>query len=277
MKKIYLRLLDSKAGQLSLTKTIVNSLVLWCEQSSRRSTLSLPSSFHSYLPQKRRCSLHATPNHRNNLLSQQVTHFDEFNNHTLPTPFRRNASTSTLDLVDDVDVMSAKSNHRAISINKDKSCVSNKLDFNNICGMMRLSAGGKNKEVNSRESLHRLGRLKPAKNIYYIEERKDDEPNIFIIDPSTIDKHKRLHQLQKSLEDVRIHKMNNSHPAPACTADCDANIGWNFMDRNYYGSRTLPRDFARRNIRPGLDNLLNIPQPDSKEMNRWDMCAKRTD
>lgn len=228
---------------------------------------SLVLTFHSYLPQKSRCSLHAAPNHRNNLLSQQVTHFDEFNNHTLPTPFRRNASTSTLDFEgeNDGDIVSAKSNHRTININKDKSCVSNKLDFNNICGMMRAN---KSKESNSRDSLHRLGRLKPAKNIYYIEERKDDEPNIFIIDPSTINKHKRFHQLQKSLEDVRIHKMNNSQHVPSCTTDCDANIGWNFMDRNYYGSRTLPRDFSRRNVRPGLDNLLNISQPDSNEMNR---------
>lgn len=127
---------------------------------------------------------------------------------------------------------------------------------------MRMSASGKSREASSRESLHRLGRLKPAKNIYYIEERKDDEPNIFIIDPSTINKHKRFHQLQKSLEDIRINKRNNTQPLPPCIDDCDAKIGF------YYGSRTLPRDFARRNIRPGLENLFNNTQPDSKETNR---------
>lgn len=125
------------------------------------------------------------------------------------------------------------------------------------------STAGKSKETNAR-----CGRLK-AKNIYYIEERKDEEPNIFIIDPNTINKHnKKFHQLQKSLEDIRIHKMNNQQATPACNNDCDATIGWNFMDRNYYGSRTLPRDFARRNIRPGLDNLLNNIPPNTNDVDR---------
>jgi hypothetical protein len=195
----------------------------------------------------------------NNLVSnqhkQQVTHFDDFNHHVQQTPFKRNASTSTLDLVHgdaDGDSSSAKSNHRAIT--KDKSSVSNKI--NNICGMM-----GKSKEGDS------FRRLKPAKNVYYIEERKDEEPNIFIIDPATVNKHKKFHQVQKSLEDVRIHKLNNnSQYSQACDNECDATIGWNFMDRNYYGSRTLPRDFSR--ARPSLDNLLNNFQQHSSEVNR---------
>lgn len=227
--------------------------------------LTLPCfPFLRYLPQKR-CSLHALPITRspssdgfNNLLSSkhshQVPHFNELNHQQ--TTFKRNASTSTLDLVgeNDGDVTSGKSNHRTINTTKDKSGVSNKLDFNNMCGMMR---SGKSKETNVCDSVRRL---KPAKNIYYIEERKDDEPNIFIIDPTTINRHKKLHQLQKSLEDVRTHKMNNSQQA-AYNGECDATVGWNFMDRNYYGSRTLPRDFARRNIRPSLDNLLGSFNP----------------
>lgn len=216
----------------------------------------------------------------NNLLSQQVTHFDDFQRHSLQTSsFKRNASTSTLDLVgeNDADVVSTKSNHRTLNIGKDKSSASNKLDFNNICGMMRSSTSSKSKEANVMENLQRAGRLKPAKNIYFIEERKDDEPNIFIIDPATIHKHKRFHQLQKSLEDIRIHKMKNNSSTSSNNNiaqaeqgyenDCDANIGWNFMDRNYYGSRTLPRDFARRNVRPSLDNLLNVHQ-NATEINR---------
>lgn len=196
-----------------------------------------------------------------------MPHFDEFNHHTLHTPFKRNASTSTLDLVGESgggDGSSGKSNHRTM---KDKSGVSNKLDFNNICGMMRSSASGKSKETNINENLRRL---KPAKNIYYIEERRDEEPNIFIIDPATIDKHKKFHQLQKSLEDVRLHKMNNGPQATgqSYNNDCDATIGWNFMDRNYYGSRTLPRDFSRRNVRPSLDNLLDNFHQHSSEADR---------
>lgn len=132
--------------------------------------------------------------------------------------------------------------------------------------MMR-STVGKSKETNVKENIQRLGRLKPAKNIYYIEDRKDDEPNIFIIDPATIHKHKKFQQLQKSLEDIRIHKMNNNSQAPEYNND-DANIGWNFMDRNYYGSRTLPRDFARRNIRPSLGNFLHNAQQNANEMDR---------
>lgn len=227
--------------------------------------------FHRFLPQ-RRCSLHALAGNRkaaegdgfNNLLSKQrtpqVTHFDEFNHQVPQTSFKRNASTSTLDLVHgdvDGDASSMKSNHRAIT--KDKSSVSNKI--NNICGMM-----GKSKETNNGDSS--LRRLKPAKNVYYIEERKDEEPNIFIIDPQTINKHKKLHQVRKSLEDVRIHKLNNSQVGEAYDNECDATIGWNFMDRNYYGSRTLPRDFSRRNTRPSLDNLLNNFQQHSSEVDR---------
>lgn len=193
--------------------------------------------------------------------AQQAEHFDEFNHRPQQQQqmaFKRNASTSTLDLVGesaDGDAGSAKSNHRAISIAKDKSSVGNKLDFNNICGMMRSSAG-RSKDTNVTENVRRL---KPAKNIYYIEERKDDEPNIFIIEPAAVNKHKKFHQLQKSLEDVRSHKVNNNGTQPAGVGyngdDCD--VGWNFMDRNYYGSRTLPRDFSRRNVRPSLDNLLD--------------------
>lgn len=174
------------------------------------------------------------------LLSQHAHHFDELNQ----PPFRRNASTSTLDLVGEGaggDNSSANSHHRTVNIAKDKSGSSNKLDFNNICGMMR-----------SRDPKDCPRRFKPAKNVYYIEERKDDEPSIFIIDPTTVSKHRKCHQTQKSLEDVRIHKVNSGQPP-----DCDATIGWNFMDRNYYGSRTLPRDFARRNVRPSLDNMLH--------------------
>lgn len=201
----------------------------------------------------------------NNTPSLQVPKFDEFHHHTRQTSFKRNASTSTLDLVgeSDGDVMSANSNHRTINMVKDKSSVSNKLDFNNICGMMRSTAS-KSKEMN----VQRLGRLKPAKNIYFIEERKDDEPNIFIIDPATIHKHKKFHQLQKSLEDVRINKTNSIPVGVEYNNDCDANIGWNFMDRNYYGSRTLPRDFSRRNIRPSLDNLVGDVQRNANEIDR---------
>lgn len=204
----------------------------------------------------------------NNLLAAQVPRFDEFNHQTPSTPFRRNASTSTLDLVGEGsgDGASAKSNHRAINIARDKSSVSNKLDFNNICGMVRSSLG-KAKETNGNENVHRMGRLTPAKNVYFIEEPKDEEPNIFIIDPATINRHKKYHQLQKSLEDIRLHKMNNA-AAAVCNNDCDATDGWSFMDRNYYGSRTLPRDFARRVIRPGLENLLNNSHLAPDETNR---------
>lgn len=258
---------------VSIEFSKVLRILLNCKQISHISA-------RRYLPQQRRCSLHSTPNNRkpptcdgfNNLVSskhsQQVSqHFDEFNHHASQTPFRRNASTSTLDLVgeNNGDVMSGKSNHRAINITKDKSSVSNKLDFNNICGMMR-SSSNKSKETNVSENVRRL---KPAKNIYYIEERQDEEPNIFIIDPATINKHKKFHQLQKSLEDVRMHKMNNSQAGSTYNSDCDANVGWNFMDRNYYGSRTLPRDFSRRNVRPSLDNLLDNFHQHSSEPERW--------
>jgi hypothetical protein len=231
------------------------------------------TNIHRFMPQQpRRCSLHATPSNRklevgdkfNNLLSNQHkqhgTQFDEFNHRIQQqAPFKRNASTSTLDLVHgdtDGDSLSGKSNHRVIT--KDKSSVSNKI--NNFCGIRN----SKSKESNIGDSFRRL---KSAKNVYYIEERKDEEPNIFIIDPTTVNKHKKFHQVRKSLEDVRIHKINNSSQyTEAYENKCD---GWNFMDRNFYGSRTLPRDFSRRTIRPSLDNLLNNSQQQhSSEVNR---------
>lgn len=130
------------------------------------------------------------------------------------------------------------------------------------------STVSKSKEPNVKETLHRLGRLKPAKNVYYIEERKDDEPNIFIIDPATVHKHKKLQELQKSLEDVRVHKIKNIPLVTQEHDDADIQIGWNFMDRNYYGSRTLPRDFARQNVRPSLGNFLNNAQQNANEIDR---------
>lgn len=177
--------------------------------------------------------------------------FEGFNH----VPFTRNASTSTLDLdneLDDGDSMSLKSNHRMM---KDKSG-SNKLDFNNICGMMRSS--GKSKECNG--IYHRT--MKPARNIYYIKDQADEEePNIFIVDPRFYKNRKCA--LQKSLEDIRMQKMNNNsygrhyhHDTISCGGS-----GWNnSMDRNYYGSKTLPRDFSRPKhgtARPSLDEFLN--------------------
>jgi len=214
--------------------------------------------------------------------------FDEFN-HTASSYnlqaeqfARRNASTSTMEDLDseNADSMSGRNhNHRLAgtiknSSAKDKS--GNKLDFNNICGISMKSSMAKPKDTNIKDNLTtsfngRVGKLKPAKNVYYIEDHtKDEDHNIFIIDPHTINKHKRYNQMQKSLEDIRMHKLTNMQSCNAArygnnneacaNDDDDVHIGWNFMDRNYYGSRTLPRDFGvlrNRNVRPSLDNLLD--------------------
>lgn len=262
-------------------------------------------SYSSYIPQKSiHCSLHTTSsnsnvkhmnerfnissNNSNNNLplrykqhQQQHQHqqrtildssnrFDAFNH----VPLTRNASTSTLDLdneLDDGDPMSMQqSNHRMM---RDKSGGNNKLDFNNICGMMRSN---KTKDCNA--NLNMYHRMKPAKNIYYIKDQHDDEePNIFIVDPRFYKNRKCA--LQKSLEDIRMQKTNNNsssnnninnayarhyHHDTASGAACN---GWNnFSDR----SKTLPRDFARQkhNARPSLGNFLDNFHQDTSEA-RW--------
>jgi hypothetical protein len=254
---------------------------LWFMLSRSPFFLSLCSCCYCrYIPQKS-CSLHTSANgklpngqcYNNSAMSfrpkQQQQHhqqqhhqqrpvmpgrFDAFNH----VPFTRNASTSTLDMdgseLDDGgggDSMSLKSNHRGMM--KDKA--GNKLDFNNICGMM-----SKSKECNA-SVYHRA--MKPPRNIYYIKDQpEEDEPNIFIVDPRFYKNRKCA--LQKSLEDIRMQKMNNNshgrhyhHDTISCGS---GGGGWNgIMDRNYYGSKTLPRDFARQkqNARPSLGNFLD--------------------
>lgn len=192
--------------------------------------------------------------------SQQVSNipppplFSEFNNTRYQTnqPFTRNVSTSTLDLDNQKDCgvseSAMKNNHRRVTeikISKDKSNVGgNKMDF---CGMMKSS-----KE--SPSVVNRMAKLRPAKNVYYIEDdTKDADTNIFIIEPHTTDRHQKFQHMRKSLEDIRLHKM------PEIIGQCNGHDAWNFMERNRNsGSRTLPRDFAiRRNLRPSLDNLMD--------------------
>lgn len=161
----------------------------------------------------------------------------------------RNASTSTLDLVnssENGDGKSQKNNQRAIT--KNKSSVSSKLDFNNFFGMMRRggkdSSSAKN-ETSPQHHVQRVGRLKAAKNVYFIDEPREDEPNIFIIDADTINKHKRFQCTRKSLEDIHNNETTFEQEP------------WSFASRSSYGSRTLPRDFCRRNVRASLHNFLD--------------------
>lgn len=183
--------------------------------------------------------------------------FDEENFHQNSSTLKmRNASTSTLDLVNSSDGggdgKSGKNNQRA-SI-KNKSSVSSKLDFNNFFGMMRRGSNTTKTEPTQKSPHHahqqqRVGRvLKPAKNVYFIDEPREDEPNIFIIDAETINnKHKRIQYMRKSLEDIHNHEQSVSEEP------------WSFASRNSYGSRTLPRDFCRRNVRMSLHNFLDTP------------------
>jgi hypothetical protein len=183
-----------------------------------------------------------------------ITTFDEQNFHENSTMLKmRNASTSTLDLVnssENGDGKSGKNNQRVKS---------SKLDFNNFFGRMKRGSTTTSTTKNEiQKSPHhvlqqqqRVGRvLKPAKNVYFIDEPREDEPNIFIIDAETINnKHKRIQYMRKSLEDIHNHeqslnKVNDYEP-------------WNFASRNSYGSRTLPRDFCRRNVRTSLHNFLD--------------------
>lgn len=195
----------------------------------------------------------------------------------------RHASTSTLDLLNSSESGDEKSkhdNHHCAITTKNKSGVSNKLDFNNFFGMMKKgkdfcskkSAFASSESHNYTESLnnppsshhvhsHRVGRLKPAKNVYFIDEPKE-EPNIFIIDAESINKHKRVHYARKSMEDIFNHSHGEYHHRKSFADERDE--PWNFASRTAYASRTLPRDFCRRNARAGLhgvfDNYHQHPQ-----------------
>ena len=243
--------------------------------------LCLFSSSFRYIPRNNlHCSLHTTssaisPNVKvtNDYLSMPLrtaksphhhhvmdatNRFNAFNH----VPFTRNASTSTLDLdneLDDGDLMSGKSNRRIL---KDKSN-NNKLDFNNICGMMRSN---KSKDCNANSNMYH--RIKPAKNIYYIknDQNDEDEPNIFIVDPRFYKNRKCA--LQKSLEDIRMQKLNNTYSSSSQYRHHNACNGWNntLTDRGFCGSKTLPRDFTRpKQVRPSLGNFLENFYQESNE------------
>lgn len=169
-------------------------------------------------------------------------------------PFTRNASTSTLDLdneASDGDCMSMKSS-RSTRLSKDKSS-NNKLDFNNICGMMRSS---KSKDCNAHANpCHRS--MKSTKSIYYIKDQNDeDEPNIFIVDPRFYKNRKCA--LRKSLEDIRMQKINNTYSSSSQYRHLNACDGSSHLDRGFCGSKTLPRDFTRpkQARRPSLGSFL---------------------
>lgn len=194
-----------------------------------------------------------SPHHH---IMNPTNRFNAFNH----VPFTRNASTSTLDLDnehDDGDCMSGKSNRNRIV--KDKS-TNNKLDFNNICGMMRSN---KSKDCNANSNMYH--RIKPAKNIYYIKDQnEEEEPNIFIVDPRFYKNRKCA--LQKSLEDIRMQKINNTYTSPSQYHHHNTCNGWNhaLMDRSFHGSKTLPRDFTRpKHIRPSLGSFLENFQQDA--------------
>lgn len=201
-----------------------------------------------------------------------------FGNET-PTFRMRHASTSTLDLLNSNESGDDKSkldNHQCAITTKNKSGVSNKLDFNNFFGMMRkgkdfcskksaCAAESHNhadiqKDASSTHHVHshRVGRLKAAKNVYFIDEPKD-EPNIFIIDADSINKHKRVHYARKSLEDVFNHNSHADHHHRKQFTD-DRDEPWNFANRTSYASRTLPRDFCRRNARAALHDVFDNHQ-----------------
>lgn len=224
---------------------------------------------YSYIPRNNfHCSMHTLPANlkvTNDCLNMPLrmksphhhaaaNRFNAFNH----VPFTRNASTSTLDLDsngrdDGGDCVSIKSSRNRIV--KDKSANNSKLDFNNICGMMR-SNKSKDRHVNS-NTYHRI---KPAQNIYYIKDQNDgEEPNIFIVDPRFYKNRKCA--LQKSLEDIRMQKINNTYSSAYRHQPANVNCkGYSHQafDRGFCGSKTLPRDFSRpKHVRPSLSNFLD--------------------
>lgn len=161
-------------------------------------------------------------------------------------PFTRNASTSTLDLDNELDcagdAVSRKNKERRLAKGH------NLLDFNNICGINVRSNKSK-AACNSNSNAQQ--RATPSRNIYYIRDYNDlNEPNVFIVDPR-FHKNRKL-ALQKSLEDIRLH---NSHVRQQHYHH-DSCMGSAMINRS---AKTLPRDFSRpkcHSSRPSLENFL---------------------
>ena len=244
--------------------------------------------------QNRRCSVHSNNLTKslgeifNNLpvmsqQHQQQPQFQEFNhtryNHQQQNQFRTVSTSTDLDIETDGDTESTN-NQRKIPIIKlinDKTNNNNgQIDFNNICGMIKTATTKSKENIvkeqqcpnNVNNNYNKTPSKMKSKSVYYIEDTsKDDDHNIFIIDPQTLHKHKRMRQQSMhSMEDM--HKLSNmqlsghGHYNNSNNTNNNHNgsniIGWNIIDRNACGSRTLPRDFMmRRNMRPSLDNLLD--------------------
>lgn len=224
----------------------------------------------------------------NNLptMSQQQPQFEEFNhtryNQQQQNQFRTVSTSTDLDVEIDGDTESTNNQRKipTIKMIKDNgNNNNNKIDFNNMCGMMKTTTTKSKENIvndqqqqqcpnNVNNNYNRTPSKIKSKNIYYVEDTsKDDDHNIFIIDPQTMHKHKRMRQQSMhSMEDM--HKLtnmqlsghgyyNNSNNNINNNHNGSDIIGWNIVDRNACGSRTLPRDFMmRRNMRPSLDNLL---------------------
>ncbi|CAO1387021.1 unnamed protein product [Diamesa serratosioi] len=238
--------------------------------------------------------------HHQHHQQHQRPQFEEFNhtryNHQQQNQFRTVSTSTDLDVEIEGDTESTN-NQRKIPIikmindktnvgsnnnNNNNSNINNsnnntgKIDFNNMCGMIKTTTTKSKENIvkeqqcqnNVNNNYNRTPSKMKSKNIYYIEDTsKDDDHNIFIIDPQTLHKHKRMRQQSMhSMEDM--HKLtnmqlnghgyyNNSNNTNNNHNGSDI-IGWNIIDRNACGSRTLPRDFMmRRNMRPSLDNLLD--------------------
>lgn len=161
-------------------------------------------------------------------------------------PLTRNASTSTLDLDNELN---STGDSLSRNKNKERSTGHNILDFNNICGLNVRS--NKSRACNSNSNAQRSKHQQPSRNIYYIRDYNDlNEPNVLIVDPRF---HKnRSCALQKSLEDIRLH---NSHVRQHYHAH-DTCMGNAMINRSV---KTLPRDFSRpkcHSTRPSLENFL---------------------
>jgi hypothetical protein len=191
--------------------------------------------------------------------------FDEFkqtkSSYHLQLPLTRTVSTST-------DIFENETNGDNQTKNaKANGTTTNKTELNNICGIMKNS--NKSKENICRNNIQNCGNNSnsrattpkcKAKNIYYIEDtNEEDPPNIFIIDPQTLERHRRVRHMptNKSLEDFRTHKLMSHHLRNTGNYFGEHEQENYNYDRSLYGSRTLPRDFRNHNHsnRPSLDDF----------------------
>lgn len=233
-----------------------------------RSTTNVQSvlNFRYFFEKSQNCGLHSKnlAKSLNELYTEPAPKFSPFD---LPNefPLTRSVSTTT-------DIYST--NSKSCSNDRDNQRKSSSRDsLNDMCGITKgiLNSGkqrAKSKDELFSEFCERAGNRPKPKDIYLIEyDQMDDDKNIYIVDNYASLKNRRnsfapcnirksnLFNSQTSLKDTNKSYPKNFFDMDTCDRrqlnnrlDNNNYFQQNNSNRSLYQSRTLPRDFLKRNL-----------------------------